>query len=46
MLFNFFSVFEEDEDYSNYYYNLLLFDEDADSFDEDLYLERLQRQKS
>ena len=36
---------DEDEDYSNYYYNLLLSDDDADNFNEDLYLERLQRQQ-
>ena len=42
---NVFSSFYEDEDYSNFYYNLLLSDDDADNFDEDLYLERLQRKQ-
>ena len=34
---------DQEEDYSNFYYNLLLQDDGAETFDEDLYLERLQR---
>ena len=34
---------QDGEDYSNFYYNLLLQDDGAETFDEDLYLERLQR---
>ena len=33
----------QEEDYSNFYYNLLLQDDGAETFDEDMYLERLQR---
>ena len=34
---------DQEEDYSNFYYNLLLQDDGAETFDEDMYLERLQR---